>query len=697
MDALAQAAAAELAARSAQPAANGSAAAASASPAVPNSLAAAAQAELANRARNPGASPADQAPQGQAPAAAAQPSGFAHILNLAEQAPYFGVGIAAAEAGANMATGMGGAVLGGLRGLAETGWNKLENELGTKPSFSNPAADVAGPANALTYQPRGELGQIFSQAAGYPFGLLGRAAHWAGGKVDDTAARYMTPEHAAALSTAVDTGINSLPLLAGGIRPWGRPTVTNIGLKIGDNVALQPSDVIGALQRQGAKVKGYTMGQSATEPTVIARTAMPLSAKSASALSTELHQDAIAQSGPEGASLYGPKAADGGPFKPEFFLNPDGKPTALPLGDEDVVAGRRLGLKFTPEQIGKETGTAKIGRTVQSLTEHAKLERALSVNNAGAVDRAVAQQIGIPQGTEISPESIDAARAPWNAVYKEAASTGPIDATSLKPDARNLVRQAASQMGLPSVDFAQMDGNTLVQAVRQLRAQGFKYQRSSIYNPSFDMTGRRMLGAANALEDALDTHANAAVQSQLPLGDQPAQGELFSSNPPPRAVAPDLVPRLREARQNLAQIASAENALRPGNHFNGLAFAKMLKQKVPLSGNMKLIGTLAGKYDRVFQDTSKIRNSGPFSALDFLAGLAAGAVHWPLAAGIAARPLARGALESNWYQDSLAGVPHVRAPLSPIQSVVRRAARPLPLMGPLAQPAGDRNIGQAIY
>ncbi|MDE2466417.1 MAG: hypothetical protein KGO02_22300 [Alphaproteobacteria bacterium] len=123
----------------------------------------------------------------------------------------------------------------------------------------------------------------------------------------------------------------------------------------------------------------------------------------------------------------------------------------------------------------------------------------------------------------------------------------------------------------------------------------------------------------------------------------------------------------------------------------------MLKQTMQLSGNMKLIGTLASKYDRVFQDTSKIRNSVPFSALDFLGGVVGGAVHWPYATAIAARPLARGALESNRYQDQLTGTPHVKAPLTPLHSVVRRAARPLPLMGAQAQPTLRKNAGQAIY
>lgn len=104
-----------------------------------------------------------------------------------------------------------------------------------------------------------------------------------------------------------------------------KPTV-NIGLKIGDKVALTPDQVEKVLKSQGAKITKRTVHESTTEPTVVATLDKPLTPKQANTVSALLKQDAIAQVHKGVGQLYGPKAAEWGPFNRDYFLTHKGEP-----------------------------------------------------------------------------------------------------------------------------------------------------------------------------------------------------------------------------------------------------------------------------------------------------------------------------------------------------------------------------------
>lgn len=302
----------------------------------------------------------------------------------------------------------------------------------------------------------------------------------------------------------------------------------------------------------------------------------------------------------------------------------------------EVADATAAGFKLTPEQAN----AGIVGRTVQSLTGSAKLERSLSKQNAPVANQIAAQEIGIP-GQALTPANIKAAKTPHNAVYDAVSKVGavPTDAQYAADIANLSNRTGSGSFGFdtpPAVDrlktgyggVQSFDAADAVAKVRQLRADSSKNIKAP-NDPEKNALGYSQRQVAEALENQLDRH----VQS---LGGQPG-------------IPANLVDRLRAARVQLAKIHSVEDAM-DGANISPKALAKQQDRGVPLSGNLKTIANAASNFDRSFQDLSKVRDSGPFGVLDLGYGAAAGLAHPAAAAAVLARPLARAALASGPYQ-----------------------------------------------
>lgn len=287
----------------------------------------------------------------------------------------------------------------------------------------------------------------------------------------------------------------------------------------------------------------------------------------------------------------------------------------------EVQQATDAGLRLTPQQAG-----GALGRMVQSLAGSAKLERALSLKNAPVVNKLAAEAIGTP---DLSDAAIDAAKGQANAVYDQAATSGTV---ALKPSDFSSVKTAGT---LKHADvqalqdhFSNMgtiDANDLIADMRQLRAEGPKNIRAP-NAPAQNALGWAQKAAADGLEKALDRHLQGlGAQSPIDIAD------------------------FRNARQQLAKIHSVQDAME-GPNVSARALNKQLDRGVPLSGNLRTIANAYGNFDRSLQDVSKIRDSGPFGALDTsLLGLA-GRAHPGVLAATIAKPFARSALASKAYQ-----------------------------------------------
>jgi hypothetical protein len=132
-------------------------------------------------------------------------------------------------------------------------------------------------------------------------------------------------------------------------KPEGRRELVNVGLKIGDKVALTKDDVVKAFADEGLVLENIEVRESGTEPTVIAA----VSAANEPAIrriSEKLGQDAIAVFDPNSDTGYlaGPRPENfGGKFLKEYFLMPEQKQSFMPKAKKPIKGSLGKGqMKF---------------------------------------------------------------------------------------------------------------------------------------------------------------------------------------------------------------------------------------------------------------------------------------------------------------------------------------------------------------
>lgn len=310
----------------------------------------------------------------------------------------------------------------------------------------------------------------------------------------------------------------------------------------------------------------------------------------------------------------------------------------------DAVANARsVGIKLTPTQA--QMPGSLLGRVGESLSSHAKLERNISRSNAAAVDAAAAREVGI--NGPVTAESLQAAKAPHNAVYDEVSKLGsiPTDATYRQalggienPGAASFPNAAPSAIDSlrAAHDVPVFDASDAVARVRALRNSSSQNIKAP-YDPDRQSLGYAQRDIANALEGQIERHLQNAAAA-------------------PGTVDPALMQRFKNARQSLAKIHSVEDALKAGKGqaVSAANLGKQLGKGVPLSGNLRTIAESAQKFPRSLQDLDKIRNAGPLSMLPTFGGGLVTIAHpaaWPAALGaVLTPPVLRSLLGSEAYQ-----------------------------------------------
>lgn len=430
------------------------------------------------------------------------------------------------EAAAHFGTGALAAPLAGLSGISQGIQNAYDSATGA-PVTRSAADAVEQTQGALTYNPQTQGGQNTANAVAYPFQKLAQGADIAG----QATSNVLGP----AAGAAVNTGIQSIPMLL------------------------------------GAKLAA-------------------------------------------GRSLPTPAAA------------------AI---DPAVAETTGAGFKLTPAQAGGSTA-----KMLESLVGPAKLERSVSKSNAPLVNELSKSDIGIPENQPINDATLNAAKAPHNAIYSRVSQLGavPTDANFQSAIGSLTNRTGAGSFGFdvsPAVEnlkqgygtLNEFDAGDAVNKIRQLRKDA--NMNFKAYDPEKNALASAQKGVASALEDQLDRHVQQLSQTGL--------------------APPDLISQLRDARVSLAKIHSVEDALQ-GQNVSAKSLSKQQDRGVPLTGNLETIANSYKNFDRSFQDVSKIRDSGPFGYLDAVLGAGAALAHPIAGAAILARPLARGFLASNAYQ-----------------------------------------------
>lgn len=204
-------------------------------------------------------------------------------------------------------------------------------------------------------------------------------------------------------------------------------TTVNIGLAVNGGSAITAAEAVKALQDVGAKVNSQNVHQSDTEQTLVATLDRPLTPAEGSTVSAALKQESIAQLHNGVGALHGPKAAEWGPFNPDYFLTPEGhRLSAQPLVGLPQKTMHVGGQTITPAPFAKAVTAAreymiKAGLPYTPPRTYAKLD----------VERAkrIAQAFEAMKHEPNSPE----VKAAYDAMIKETmAQWKAIKTTGLK-------------------------------------------------------------------------------------------------------------------------------------------------------------------------------------------------------------------------------------------------------------------------
>jgi hypothetical protein len=327
-----------------------------------------------------------------------------------------------------------------------------------------------------------------------------------------------------------------------------------------------------------------------------------------------------------------------------------------PLADANA-----LGYKVAPSDAVLKGGSAPIGKVVEGLAGSPKLQVDASVKNQGVTNDLAAQDIGVPKGTALTPEVLDAAEQPHYKAYDAVKSVGqvPID-SQFKKTVASIGQESQDAFPMdssPALDklkqaYLQPDSfgaNGAVLKIRQLRKDGNLNIASR--DPEKMQLGYAQRQIAGAIEDQIDRYAS-------------SRPEGFDN--------PNLIQNFRDARQALAKINTIRDSITPGTtDVSAPYLAKQLNRGAPLSGNTLKIADTYNNFPSAMRPAGPLRNKtqvnameGMFAGGTGLYGIAAAKPKIVLdsLAMLTGRPLARAGLLSAPFQNSM--LP--KAPMDPM-------------------------------
>lgn len=323
-----------------------------------------------------------------------------------------------------------------------------------------------------------------------------------------------------------------------------------------------------------------------------------------------------------------------------------------------------LGYSIMPSEAAIKGGSAPVGKLVEGLAGSAKTGVSAVMKNQPVTNALAASDIaktapdlGITPKTELTPQLLDQARAPNNAVYAQVAKLGwiPTD-NAFRADLNNIGRTPGNSFpgavdpdiqGLRDIyNVPHFDAGDAVLQIRNLRKNATSNYKAAAAN---QVKNAPMLGE---LADAQQGIAD-ALENQL---------GRFVGSPADKIGNPKLIQDWQQARKNLAIINTVDNSIKEGTtDVSAESLAKQLNRGAPLSGNLQKIADMQNNFPISIRDVTRVRNKVPINALEGImgtAGLGSAVLGEPhlgagLVAGMIARPVARATLLSKMYQDAL--------------------------------------------
>lgn len=323
------------------------------------------------------------------------------------------------------------------------------------------------------------------------------------------------------------------------------------------------------------------------------------------------------------------------------------------------LVGRKLGNMLRPDVASEVTESAKkardlgyvipptqanpsmLNRLVEGYAGKISTAQNASAKNAEVTGELASKALGLPAGTKVSPEILDDVRKSAGQVYELVKGAGTI-----RPGAA--YEKALDNIAAPYVKAAEgfpgAKPSPIIDMVNSLRSKEFdsssavamlktlREDATKAYAGGDKTTGKAIKSAANALEDAVESHLQSIGQ-------------------------PELLQSFRDARTLIAKTYSVEGAMNKATgSVDARKLAAQLQRGKPLSGELKDVAEFAGRYPKAAQTVENMGNLPQISPLDFAVGSIASAAHGnflPLVGALAGRPLARKLALSDVLQNSL--------------------------------------------
>lgn len=259
------------------------------------------------------------------------------------------------------------------------------------------------------------------------------------------------------------------------------------------------------------------------------------------------------------------------------------------LTGRGTEAARAAGYKARPSDFQAANPEKKMGGKLQEkLTGTHEAQKGFTVENQTITNRLAAEDMGLKKGERITPEALDEARKPHNAVYDETATKAGKWKTpqDVKPVIDDIIQNGElpkKQRDALSNMRDNMEGQGAIDTVRFLRSKSRAFQRSE--DAKTQAIGENMREAADALEKAMDDRLNAVGET-------------------------DQLGKLKAARTSLAKIHDYQVALKNGQ-IDAHVLARMDKKSPGrMTGNAAIIANAADSLPGVTGLSTKATGTG---------------------------------------------------------------------------------------
>lgn len=314
--------------------------------------------------------------------------------------------------------------------------------------------------------------------------------------------------------------------------------------------------------------------------------------------------------------------------------------------DAALVAARDKGYVLPPS----EGNAGPLGSFFQGLAGDIKMEYGASTKNQRVTNGLIKKELGIPEHEAISIKMLDSIRDKAGAAYEQVKKAVPVLKTSpqfladlknpnsnyasARKEFSNYFKNPEVEKLIEDLSKPEFSSKAAIEMQKKLRYDGNSNMKA-FDKPAQQSLGEAQLNAAKAIDSLIDEN----LAAQAPKGVKNFQSKLSSN--------------LNDARQKIAKTYAVEGALNDttGN-VSAKSLAKLWEKHGTLTGGLKDVAQTAQAFPKNMREVDKIGSRSEVSNLDIAKGtLLAGMKHGALGmASIAARPLVKPVLLSDWYQ-----------------------------------------------